>query len=245
VDDTGPAAFRELAEAAGTDASPSDTAGATGTTDSVPHALDSHIRTSHAVARIRPSLFLAPDTVRPGPPGQASGSSAEAVPAGAARPKPDGAARHGTIAPVDGQGRVHLRKALASMGWSESTGLVAEVSPQRAVVRAGAVARPTDIPLALDKQGRLSLSPTVVAALSLREADQVLAIAVPATGELHVCAAASVLQDITGTVEPEPATHQVARDPRPRGIRPRFAPALAAVPAASAAPAATSPTKEN
>lgn len=167
----------------------------------MPHGLNTHIRNAHAVANIRGGRYPAPLTVMAST-GTDAGTDAVAdvvaLPRRDARPARDGVARPGALAPLDGGNRVSLGKVLAALGWDAGTALVATCSPREVVVRAGRADAPTLIPVPVDSDRRLTLPPSVTGALDVARGEQVLAVAVPATGELHLRAAADVLQQVTG-----------------------------------------------
>lgn len=191
----------------------------------MPHPLDSRIRTAHAVANIRGSLMRSPDGPHADRPNEHAGTATVLtlpIPA----PVRDGVRRTGALAPTDNQGRVHLRKATTALGWEPGTRLVARVDGRSAVVRPGERKSPLDTPVTADREGRLALPPVVVAALDLHPGDQVLAIAVPATGQLRLHAAADALQELTGPLSVPPPTLQDIAPRRKTGtrVKPRFTP---------------------
>lgn len=188
---------------------------------SVPHPLDTRIRTAHAVAGIRGSLLLAPDSPASPAPAPVIGRIAPARPE---TPHPDGIDRAGAIAAVDAQGRVNLRKALAVLEWDAGTELVLRVTGSRATVRRGRPATPADLPVVVDTQGRLCLKPTALAALDLDAGTQVLAAAVPSLGELQLCNAAEALTQLFGGSEPRPTGSVTPLTAGRSRIRPRFVP---------------------
>ena len=200
-------------------------AGQSGTSALMPHALNTRLRTATRVAAIRapyPGVdALAPATAppTPGTPTQAPDSDGDAgqlatvvhLADRAPRPARDGATRHGQIAPIDPQNRVSLGKALSALGWTSETFLVAAREDRHTVVRAAA-----DSPLLtrvpVDAQRRLTLPPAVLAGLDVGRGDQVVAVAVTETAELHLFAAGDALQLLTGALPaaatdapPEPA----------------------------------------
>lgn len=69
------------------------------------------------------------------------------------------------------------------------------------VITAGRATAPTLTPVPADNDRRLTLPPTVMGALDVTRRDQVVAVAVPVTGKLHLRAAADVLQQITGAFD--------------------------------------------
>lgn len=168
----------------------------------MPHPRDTAIRKGHALARIR-SPYAAPRTVMADIGAAADGSEAPVVPLPRreGRPARDGARRSGAIAPLDSQNRVSLGKVLGTLGWSASTALVATCRPREVVITAGSPTLPTLIRVPVDEDRRLTLPPTVTGALSVSRGEQVVAVAVPATGELHLRAAADALQQITGALD--------------------------------------------
>lgn len=164
----------------------------------MPHGLDTKIRTAHAVANIR-GRYPAPLTV------MASGGTdaladVVALPRRDA-PARDGVDRRGVCVPLDGGNRVSLGKILAALGWDAATTLVATCSPREVVVRVGLAGTPTLIPVPVDDDRRLTLPPSITGALDVARGQQVVAVAVPATGELHLRAAADVLQQVTGVLD--------------------------------------------
>jgi hypothetical protein len=203
--------------------------GQSGTSALMPHGLNTRLRTATRVAAIRapyPGVdALAPATVppTPGTPTQApdgdgdggAGQLATVVHLADRAPRParDGATRHGQIAPIDPQNRVSLGKALSALGWTSETFLVAAREDRHTVVRAAA-----DSPLLtrvpVDAQRRLTLPPAVLAGLDVGRGDQVVAVAVTETAELHLFAAGDALQLLTGAL-PAAAT-DAAPEPAPR-----------------------------
>jgi hypothetical protein len=177
----------------------------------MPAGLNTAHRTTARVATARVAAIRAPypgiDTVSPNTgPHAGDGGAAAAVLAPVVhladrtpRPARDGAVRHGQTATVDGQNRVNLGKALTALGWTPDTFLVAARENGHVVVRAGA-----DSPLLtrvpVDAQRRLTLPPAVLAGLDVRRGEQVQAVAVVDTGELHLFAAADALQLLTGAL---------------------------------------------
>jgi bifunctional DNA-binding transcriptional regulator/antitoxin component of YhaV-PrlF toxin-antitoxin module len=176
------------------------------TDGSMPSGLDTARHTAHRVAAIR-APFPGVDTLAPRPATEAP--AAELAPVvhiadRAPRPVRDGAARWGAIVPLDAQNRLSLGKALARLGWDETTFLVAVRDGGRVVVRA-ADDSPEATPVPVDGDRRLTLPPGVLAILGVRRGDQVFASAVLDTGELYLAAAADVLQEFTGPVPTAPA----------------------------------------
>jgi hypothetical protein len=165
----------------------------------MPHGLDTKIRTERAVANIR-GRYPAPLTVMASS-GTDGGADVVALPRREPRPARDGAKRWGGCVPLDAGGRVSLGKGLAALGWDAATTLVATCSPREVVVRAGRADAPTLVPVPVDEDRRLTLPPTVTGALDVARGEQVVAVAVPATGELHLRAAADVLQQVTGDLD--------------------------------------------
>jgi hypothetical protein len=100
----------------------------------MPHALNTRIRLAHAVSSIRGSLYLAPDSPRP----QAAHGDCEPLapllPLHPVEPARDHVRRVGALAPLDGQGRAHLRKVLTSLGWEPGASLTVRVVGRAAVV---------------------------------------------------------------------------------------------------------------
>ena len=197
----------------------------------MPHPLDTAIRNGHAVERIR-SRYPAPHTVLAEAQAASSGAtSGQVLPLARreARPARDGARRSGAIAPLDGQCRVSLGKVLSVLGWDATTQLVACCRPREVVLTAGTATAPTLTPVPVDDDRRLTLPPTVTGSLDVGRGDQVVAVAVPATGELHLRAAADVLQHLTGeldAVADEPSALQAPSAGRAgrRRVTPRWRP---------------------
>jgi hypothetical protein len=168
------------------------------------HGLDTALRTQHAVTAIRGPRYPAPDTITAR---RAAAREAEGTRVVPIRPQPqpvrDGARRHGAIVPLDGQYRASLGKPLTAMGWTRATPLAAVLRDGHAVVsvRDGG-GSPATVTLTVDADKRLQLPPTIVASLALSGGDQVVAIALPDEGELHLHAATDVLQQLTGPLQP-------------------------------------------
>jgi hypothetical protein len=206
-------------------------AGQPRTDGSMPHPLDTAIRNGHAVARIR-SPYAAPRTVMAAAEAAVDGhTEAQVVPLPRRDPRParDGIRRCGAIAPLDGQNRVSLAKVLVPLGWDASTALVATCRPREVVITAAIATAPTLTAVPVDDDRRLTLPPTVTGALDVGRGEQVVAVAVPATGELHLRAAADVLQQVTGALEvavdePTPAQAAPAGRARRRRVTQRWAP---------------------
>lgn len=164
-------------------------------------------RADHQISAIRPSLMLAPDSLRPRANGGegAAASSGEVVAMPTMRPRRDGVDRQGALVPLDGNNRVFATKPLAALGWDAATALVAEVRGSTAVVRRGV--RTADaawlLPTRVDSKARLRLPPGVKGALQVHCGDQVVVCAVPDTGELHLSAAVDALQALTGAIHSE------------------------------------------
>jgi hypothetical protein len=175
----------------------------------MPSGLDTAHRTAARIAAIR-SPYRGVDALSPDPVGPAAdrpaAGSAEAALAPVVhladrtpRPARDGAVRHGQTAAVDAQNRVNLGKALTALGWTPQTFLVAARENGHVVVRAGADS-PLLTPVPVDAQRRLTLPPAVLAGLDIRRGEQVQAVAVVDTGELHLFAAADALQQLIGAL---------------------------------------------
>lgn len=174
------------------------------------HGLAAKHHTDHRRRQIRgpqlaPESLGAADATSPatGRKGDRAGDSV-VVPLQAARPRRDGAIRIGAVVPLDSDKRASLAKPLAALGWDHTTKLVAEVHGHRVVIRTGAptAAQPWLVPVRT-AGGRLSLPPTLTGALAVDGGDQVLAVALPASGELRLLAAADALQELTGELPTE------------------------------------------
>ena len=171
----------------------------------MPHALDSLVRTQFAVSAIR-GTAAAPLTEHSAAVVDSISAAARAAATDAllrppARPVRDGARRPAALAALDDHHRISLRAVAGALGWDKSTQLVATVEDGRGVIRAGLRARPSQTKVRpLDSGLRLTLPPSLAAALDVEAGEQVLAVAVLAAGELHLHAAADVLQSLTGPV---------------------------------------------
>lgn len=178
------------------------------------YGLQTKNHTDHLRGRIRGSQ-LAPETLSAGTaPGDAGAVSPVVVPLRARRPPRDGTARVGAVVPLDRDHRASLAKPLAALGWDRSTDLVAEVHGPRAVIREGkpTTRQPWLVPMKVCA-GRLTLPPALTGALAVRGGEQVLAIALPTTGELQLLAAADVLQELTGERPKDAAPTRPVLDP--------------------------------
>jgi hypothetical protein len=187
------------------------------------HGLDTAIRTQHAVTAIRgasspASALPAPDTItaRRAAAREADGTASVVPIRRQPRPVRDGARRHGVIVPLDGQHRASLGKPLTAMGWTAGTPLVAVLRDGHAVVsvRDGG-GSPATVALTVDADKRLQLPPTIVASLVLGAGDQLVAIALPDEGELHLHAAGDVLQQLTGPLQPPASATAPEATPAP------------------------------
>jgi bifunctional DNA-binding transcriptional regulator/antitoxin component of YhaV-PrlF toxin-antitoxin module len=153
-----------------------------------------------------------------------------AAPAFASEPARDGVTRVGALAALDRGHRVNAAKALRALGWTTGDRLVAHVQGRSAVLTRRAQEKYADVPVRVDEDHRLLLPPAVVARLDLGTGAQVLLIAIPGTGELHVVAAADALCRLTGpladpTPVPTDAQAPAGAPPRRTSIRPPFRPA--------------------
>ena len=190
----------------------------------MPSGLDTSVRTAHTVAGIRGPRMPSPQTLTAAPAADAL-ADVVALPHREVRPARDGATRRGGIVPLDGQNRIAAAKLLGPLGWGAGQPLVAGCGPGRAVLRAGAADSPLLVPVPVDSDRRLTLPPTVTGALGVGPGEQVLAVAVPATGELLLRAAADVLQELTGPLpQATPAPPAAAPAPAGRGGRSRVRP---------------------
>ena len=165
------------------------------------HGLDTAIRARHACAGAARHQLPRPDTLAPRRAAAGHGAPVVAQPRPRTRPARDGARRHGAVAPLDGQHRASLGKTLAVLGWTGATPLAAVLRDGHAEVsvREGA-GSPATVPLTIDAAGPPQLPPTLVGGLDLRGGDQVVAIALPGTGELHLPPAGDVLQQPCSTL---------------------------------------------
>ena len=184
----------------------------------MPHGLDTHRRTRHQVSALRPARLPAPETVTAAR--QASAPLVVRTAPPETPPARDGAERRGAVVPVDAQHRVAAGRLLAALGWHAATGLVASCRPGAVVVRPGTADSPLVVPVRADAERRLTLPPTALGSLGVNAGDQVVAVAVPATGELHLLAAADVLAQLTGPVADAPAPPAVARPAASRQPQP-------------------------
>lgn len=162
----------------------------------MPHGLDTSIRTARVVGRIRapfPSPRAVSAAVDPG-----ADADVVPLPRRDGAPARDGVERRAAVGLLDGQNRLSLGKVLTALGWDAATPLVAVCSPREVVITAGTALRPTLTPVPVDGDRRLTLGPTITGALDVGPGEQVVAVAVPSVGELHLRAAADALQLITG-----------------------------------------------
>jgi hypothetical protein len=198
------------------------------------HGLATHHQIAHVRRQIRGHM-LAPESLgaalTPDKSGHNAGTSngTVVVPLHTGRPRRDGATRIAALVPLDCDNRASLAKPLAALGWDRTTRLVAEIYGHRAVVRAGEPTETQPWLVAIRVSGaRLSLPPTLTGALAVGGGDQVLAVALPATGELQLFAAADALQELTGDLPRDPANADsaaasTATQPAPRTrVRPAF-----------------------
>lgn len=204
------------------------------TDQAMTHGLATKNRTAHVRRQIR-GPHLAPESLAPSTPADGSqdtgaSSSGVVVPLRTRRPARDGATRVGAVVPLDADHRASLGKPLAALGWDRTTALVAEVHGHRAVVRPGqpTAHQPWLIRIRVSA-GRITLPPTLTGALMVGGGDQVLAVALPATGELQLFPAADALQQLTGEQPPNQADSGAAAGapsparPAPRTrVRPAF-----------------------
>ena len=147
------------------------------------HGLDTHIRTSHAVAGIRGSRYSALLGEQP---------AAVVVPLRWPAQR-TGPTRPAALGALDDHQRLCLRAVLTALGWDTGTELVATFEDGHGVIRAGQVDHPAVTKVrAPDGGGRLSLPPFLAGALDVQAGDQVLVVAVLGAGELHLHAGAPV-----------------------------------------------------
>ena len=141
----------------------------------MPHAYDTHLRTSHLLDRLAESAAgprldgqLAPS---------ADGADGQLAPAAdgadghpvaqvialrrpTARPSRDGARRSAALSALDSQYRLSLRQVLAELGWNAKTELVAAVEDGRGLIRAGRYADQLGASTSqVDSNGTLQTSP--------------------------------------------------------------------------------------
>jgi hypothetical protein len=204
----------------------------TRTDEAMIHGLAGKHRTDHLRRQIR-GPALAPETLgshpepAAGSPELLAAADAVVMPLRASRPQRDGATRVGALVPLDQDKRASLAKPLAALGWDKDSKLIAEVHGASIVVRAGEpmLQRPWLVRIRISA-GRLTLPPTVTGALRVEAGDQVLAVALPAQGELRIHAAADALQQVTGELEPvKPAAPERAGAGPPASrtrVRPAF-----------------------
>ncbi|MBY9074215.1 hypothetical protein K1X13_05200 [Nocardioides sp. WL0053] len=175
------------------------------------HGLATKSRTDHVRRQVR-GPHLAPESLGAAAPSTTPSQAAAphsdngVVRMRTRRPRRDGATRVGAVVPLDSDKRASLAKPLAALGWEKTTKLVAEVDGHRVVVRAGerTAERPWLVAVRVSA-GRLGLPPTLTGALAVDGGDQVLAVALPASGELRLVAAADALQELTGELQPDEA----------------------------------------
>jgi hypothetical protein len=183
---------------------------------------DRHADT-HRVASIR-RQFPVPGDLAPG--ARPGAGSAPAVPLfrPTAAPADDGIERIGAFIALDGQNRIAATKVTKPLGWSADTSLIARCVGGRVTITAGTRANAADIPVPLDSTGRLTLPPTACASLMASAGVQLIAVAVPATGELVLANAAGALASVTGPIDaPAPAVEPPApAPPAPTRVRSAF-----------------------
>jgi hypothetical protein len=151
-------------------------------------------------------------------------------------PALDGVVRVPSFARCDRQHRINVGKATAPLGWTPATALVATCNSGRVSVIAAPKTSPAQQCVTLDDKGRLRMGPAASAILRLDPTAQVLAIAVPVTGELVLMPAAAALEVLTGPVTMSaPATPSAAsqvtapEQGAPRSaVRSRFRPQVVA-----------------
>jgi hypothetical protein len=195
----------------------------------MPAGLDTARRTAARVAAIRAPYpgtdTLTARTAVPEPPSAPALAPVVHLADRTRREVRDGAHRVSQVAKIDAQNRINLGKVLGPLGWDASTFLVAGPERGHIVVRARA-----DSPLLtrvpVDAGRRLTLPPVVLGALDVRPGQQVQAVGVVDTGELHLVATADALQIFTGPVTaaaPTPAP--VARPGSGSRVRSSWRPA--------------------
>jgi hypothetical protein len=166
------------------------------------------LRAAHTLSRIRP--YPAPDTVAAR---RATGESVKPAPVvpkafrPTSQPVTDTLTRVGAMVAMDNQNRIAAGKLAKPLGWSLGTPLLAHCAGDRVSIVSGIQTSPAQIALCLGDDCRLTLPPAAVAVLGLTKNDQVLAIAIPATGELLLRNASVVLAEATGPVTVPATTH--------------------------------------
>lgn len=112
--------------------------------------------------------------------------------------------RIGAISLLDSSNRVSAKKGIEALGWTAATVLVVEFEDGAAVVRPRTEEGLDGLlPVThVDDVGRLRLPPDTRRALNVDVGDQVIATAVPQCDELHLGAAADLLQFQTGSRTP-------------------------------------------
>lgn len=179
----------------------------------MPHALDAHRRTQHALTGIR-STEAQPHAATLAPTAAASLQPAvsHALPAPTAatrprvmRPLRDGAARVGSLPVLEKGNRLNVGKPATALGWAPGAGLVLCLSGAQATVHPGSPATPAEHAVTVDGKDRLRLPPAALGCLGVVPGDQVLVIAVPTRDALQLLPATEVLQALTGWIAPPPA----------------------------------------
>ena len=191
---------------------------------------DERVKATHQRARQRKLITVSPDSLPE--PTEAPGGFAPVV-AVAFRPTftpaLDDTDRVAVLTMADPQHRIGVGKATKPLGWSAGTALVATCAGGRVTVSAAPRSSPAQQSVTLDSKGRLRLGSSAVAVLNADSATQVLAIAVPATGELVLLPAAAALAQLTGplatTAPAASREHQLETGAQARsGVRRRFQP---------------------
>lgn len=199
-------------------------------TNSPVQTYDERIKATHQRARQRKLITFSPDSLP-----EAIETQGGFAPVVAVAFKPtftpalDDTDRVAVFTMADLQHRIGVGKVTKPLGWDAGTALVATSDAGRVTVSAAPRSSPAQQSVTLDCKGRLRLGPSAVAVLNADPGAQVLAIAVPATGELVLLAAAAALAQLTGplaTTAPPPTRErqlETAAPPR-SGVRRRFQP---------------------
>jgi hypothetical protein len=191
---------------------------------------DERIKATHQRARQRKLITVSPDSLPEAI--EAQGGFAPVVAVAfkpTFTPALDDTDRVAVFTMADPQHRIGVGKVTRPLGWDPGTALVAICAGGRVTVSAAPRTSPTQQSVTLDCKGRLRLGPSAVAVLHADPGAQVLAIAVPATGELVLLPAAAALAQLTGpraTTAPAPSLeHELETAAPPRsGVRRRFQP---------------------
>jgi hypothetical protein len=199
-------------------------------TDSSVQTYDERVKTTHQRARQRKLITVSPDSLPEAIEAQGGWSPVVAVAFKPTfTPALDDTDRVAVLTMADPQHRIGVGKATKPLGWSAGTSLVATCAGGRVTVSAAPRTSPAQQSVTLDSKGRLRLGSSAVAVLNADPGAQVLAIAVPATGELVLLPAAAALALLTGplaTTAPLPSReHEIGTEASARcGVRRRFQP---------------------